>query len=51
MEDWFDAGINEALAACITALNQVVGSLALDWFSKDGIGITVTEDEDMAMAF
>ena len=42
VEDWLDSGINEALVACIIALDQVVCSSAFDWFSEDGIGVIVT---------
>ena len=37
VEDWFDSCIHEALAACITPLDQVVCPSALDGFSKDCI--------------
>ena len=37
VEDGFDSCINEAFAACITALDQVICSPALDGFSEDGI--------------
>ena len=37
VEDWFDSCICEALAACITPLDQVVCPSALDGFSKDCI--------------
>ena len=33
VKNWFDSCINEAFAACITHLDQVVCSSALDWFS------------------
>ena len=51
VENWFDSCINEAFVACITPLDQVVCSSALDWFSQDDVGITVAECEDAAVAF
>ena len=37
--------------ACIAPLNnQVVGSSAFDWFSQCGVGVTITQDEDAAVA-
>ena len=50
VEDGFDSCINEALAACVMALNQVVCTPALDWFCQDCIGVTVAEDEDAAVS-
>ena len=50
VEDWFDSCINEALAACIMSFDQVVCSSAFDWFSQDGVGVTVTKHEDIAVA-
>ena len=50
MQDWFDSSISEALVAGVTALDQVVSSSAFDWFSEDGIGITVAENEDAAVS-
>ena len=37
VEDWLDSCINEALVACIIALDQVVCPSAFDWFSEDCI--------------
>ena len=51
MEDWLDSCINEALAACIIALDQVVCTPALDWFCQDCVGVGVAEHEDVAVAF
>ena len=50
VEDWFDSFICEALAACITPFDEVVCSHALDWFSQDGVGVTVVQCEDTAVA-
>ena len=51
LEDGFDSCVGEALAACITLLDWVVGLVAFDWLSLDGVGIKVMECEDTAVAF
>ena len=51
VEDWFDSCINEAFVACIIALHKVICPSALDWFSKDCIGITVMKCEHTAVPF
>lgn len=50
MEDGLDSNICEALVAGITTLDQVISSSAFDWFSEDGVGITVAQVEDAAVS-
>ena len=50
VENGLDSCICETLAACITPLDQVISPPAFDWFSQDGIGVTVVECECEAVA-
>lgn len=51
VQNWFDSCICESFVACITSLDQMVCSSAFDWFTKNDIGIIVTECENMTVAF
>ena len=50
VEDRFDSCVDESLVACITSLDQVICTLTLDWFCKDGVGVAITEHEDTAVS-
>ena len=48
LEDRRDASGVEAFVAFVIAFNKVMGMVAADRFSKDGVGVIVVEDEDVA---